>query len=219
MKSASLVLSSKRRKGLISVFIAFHFVCLIAWLLPKPFPLKSWLLGLKLPLPGAAPSPQENVRVWPLALRPVVPFYLYHTAQWQDWAMFAPNPAQTNQYLGAHLIFERGNWKKVTLPRLDQMSWLGAWAQKRYRKLKNRLIDEKSPEYYRDFARWIARERSEPGNSVVRVSLMVYESPIPRHDRKDLQGWTNYSELLREKAVYSPTLVEDYFVQPGDLEP
>ena len=214
---------SPRRKILISLFILFHFGCLIAWVLPKPSPIKTCLLGLSLPLPGLTREAGEQTSLWAFKSRPFVAEYLYHTAQWQDWAMFAPNPVQTNQYLGAHVIYERGNWKEYTLPHLDQMNWVESWIEKRYRKLKNRLIDEKRPEFYEDLARWIARQESQPGNRVARVSVILYDSPIPRHDRKDLGDphtapWINYTELLREKATYSPTLVLDYFVKPGDLE-
>jgi hypothetical protein len=136
--------------------------------------------------------------------------------------MFAPNPVQTNQWIGAHVVFERGNWTEYTLPRLDRMGWLEAWGQKRYRKLKNRLIDENQREFFEDLARWIAREESEPDNRAIRVTVLVYDAPIPRHDRTELQGpgapaWINYSELLRDKAAYSPTTAVDYFVRPGDL--
>lgn len=214
---------SRRRKVLVSIFILFHFSCLIAWVLPKPSPVKTWLLGLSFPLPGPSREAGAEKSHWTIKSRPIVAEYLHHTAQWQDWAMFAPNPVQTNQHLGAHVIFERGNWKEYTLPRLDQMNWVEAWIEKRYRKLKNRLIDEKRPEFYEDLARWIARQMSEPNNRVTRVSVMLYDAPIPRHDRKELgdphtASWVNYTELLREKAVYSPTLVIDYFVKPEDLE-
>jgi hypothetical protein len=102
------------------------------------------------------------------------------------------------------------------------MGWLEAWAQKRYRKLKNRLIDENRAEFYEDLARWIAREHSEPANRAVRVTVLVYDAPIPRHDRKELgdprrAAWIDYTALLREKAAYSPTTAADYFVRPEDL--
>jgi hypothetical protein len=213
---------SSRRKVSISLFILFHFACVIAWNLPKPSPIKAWLLGLKAPLPGIARTADAGGSSWSFEARPIVASYLHHTAQWQDWAMFAPNPVQTNQYLGAHVIFENGSWKEYTLPRLDQMGWLEAWARKRYRKLKNRLIDEKNRELYEDLARWIAREQGEPGNRAIRVTLLVYDAPIPRHDRKELRdpgapAWIDYSELLRDRAAYSPTTAIDYFVRPEDL--
>jgi len=222
MESVPAGLYSRRRKVLISAFIVFHFACVVAWILPKPSPVKSWVLGLKVPFPGTSRSSDGRESGLSFEPRPIVATYLHHTAQWQDWAMFAPNPVQTNQYIGAHVIFERGNWTEYTLPRLDQMGWLEAWAQKRYRKLKNRLIDENRREFYEDLARWIARTQSEPANRAVRVTVFVYDAPIPRHDRNELgdprsAAWVDYSELLREKAAYSSTAVADYFVRPEDL--
>jgi hypothetical protein len=213
---------SRRRKILISLFIVFHFACIIAWILPKPSPIKSFLLGLKVPLPGHSRNEDGAGSHLAVGPREVVASYLHHTAQWQDWAMFAPNPLQTNRYLGAQVILERGSVRDYTLPRLEEMSWPRAWVEKRYRKLKNRLLDENRRELYEDLARFIARGLNEPGNPPVRVTLFAYESPIPRHDREELKGpnappWVDYSLLLREQARFSPRVLLDYFVQPGDL--
>ncbi|HXX93753.1 MAG TPA: hypothetical protein VEN81_08970 [Planctomycetota bacterium] len=213
---------SLRRRIVISLFILFHFACVIAWILPKPSPVKSFLLGLKLPLPGTTRDPKTSRSSWGIAPREVVANYLWHTAQWQDWAMFAPNPLQTNRYLQAHVLLERGAGREYTMPRLETLGWLEGWLQKRYRKLKNRLLDEDRRELYEDLARFIARRSGDPGNLPVRVTVFAYESPLPRHDRPELLGptapaWVDYSSLLRDQARYSPRLLVDYFVRPGDL--
>jgi hypothetical protein len=54
----------------------------------------------------------------------------------------------------------------------------------------------------------------------VRVTLFLYESWIPRHDRPELReaGWVDYSQLLRKHAVFVPTVAVDYQVQPEDLK-
>lgn len=215
---------SRRRKILISVFILFHWACVIAWILPKPSPIKTFLLGLKAPLPGIEKAPGEAPREWTMRLRPVAASYLQNSGQWQEWAMFSPNPLQVNRYVGAQVAFERGNWKQYTFPRLSEMNFMEAWVEKRYRKLQQRLIDENKVPYHEDVARWIARELHEPGNKPVRVTLFVYEAPIPKHDREELHAadapaWIDYTDLLRTKAKYSPKLLVDYFVQPQDLAP
>ena len=212
------------RKLLISGFIVLHLSCVVAWLLPKPSPIKSFMMGIKVPLPGRDKSPGEVPSGWSFRPRPVAAAYLHHSGQWQEWAMFAPNPLQINRYVGAHVAFERGNWKQYTFPRLSEMNFLEAWAQKRYRKLQQKLVDENRAPYHEDVARWIARQMTEPGNRPVRVTLFVFESPIPKHDREELQApggsaWVDYSELLRTKARYTPKLLLDYFVRPEDLEP
>lgn len=215
---------SRRRKVLISAFILFHWACVVAWILPKPSPIKTFLLGIKAPLPGIEKAQGEEPRGWAVRPRPVAAAYLQNSGQWQEWAMFSPNPLQINRYVGAQVAFERGNWKQYTFPRLSQMNFMEAWVEKRYRKLQQRLIDENKVPYHEDVARWIARELREPGNKPVRVTLFVYESPIPKHDREELQAadapsWIDYTDLLRTKAKYSPKLLVDYFVQPKDLEP
>lgn len=215
---------SRRRKVLISVFIVFHWACVIAWILPKPSPIKTFMLSVKAPLPGIEKAPGEAPRGWTVRPRSVAAAYLQNSGQWQEWAMFSPNPLQINRYVGAHVSFERGNWKQYTFPRLSEMNFMEAWVEKRYRKLQQRLVDENKMPYHEDVARWIARELREPGNKPVRVTLFVFESPIPKHDREELQAadapaWIDYTDLLRKKAQYSPKLLLDYFVQPQDLEP
>jgi hypothetical protein len=222
LQPAPAPVASRRRKILISLFIVFHFACVVAWILPKPSPVKSFLLGLKLPLPGHSWSGDGAGSRLTIGPREVVASYLYHTAQWQDWAMFAPNPLQTNRFVGAQVFLERGSWRDYTLPRLEEMGWIQACLEKRYRKLKNRLLDENRRELYEDLARFIARRSNEPGNPPVRVTLFAYESPIPRHDREELKqpnapAWVDYALLLREQARFSPRLLLDYFIQPGDL--
>jgi hypothetical protein len=63
MESDSGVALTRRRKILISLCILFHFACLIAWVLPKPSPIKTWLLGLSLPLPGPTREAGEETLV------------------------------------------------------------------------------------------------------------------------------------------------------------
>ena len=60
----------------------------------------------------------------------------------------------------------------------------------------------------------------QPGNPPVRVTLFLYESPIPRHDRPGVQdaGWVDYSELLRRPAGFVPSVAADYQVRPEDLK-
>jgi len=186
---------SSLRKLLISAFIVFHFGSVVFWLIASG---------------GGSPAPVVGL----------VAKYLHNTAQYQEWAMFAPNPLQINRYLGARVIFGRGNLKEYTFPRLSKMDIFEAWTQKRYRKYQQRMADLKNPAYAEDAARWIARQMNEPGNPPVRVTLFLYESPIPRHNRPELRdaGWVDYTALLRHQAVFVPTIAVDYLVQPEDLQ-
>ena len=112
MESVQAPHYSRRRKILISAFIVFHLGCVLAWVMPKPSPLKSFLLGLKLPLPSYSRNGAEKEPRWKVEPREVIPTYLYNTSQYQGWSMFAPVPvpvparvtATTNEPSGAQSI-------------------------------------------------------------------------------------------------------------------
>ena len=222
MESVQAPHYSRRRKILISAFIVFHLGCVLAWVMPKPSPLKSFLLGLKLPLPSYSRNGAEKEPRWKVEPREVIPTYLYNTSQYQGWSMFAPVPVQTNRYVEAAVLFQDGNWKDHCFPRLSQMNFLEAWVEKRWRKIEQNMFDPEFRPYDEDVARWVARQMDQPDNHPIRVSLILYEAAIPRHDREELQGenapkWTDYPTLLRDKTRYAKRVVLDYAVKTGDL--
>ena len=210
------------RKVLISTFILFHLGCVLAWVMPKPSAVKSFLLGLKLPLPSYSKKGNEKDPHWRIEPREVAPTYLYNTSQYQGWSMFAPVPVQTNRYVEAAVLFQDGNWKDYAFPRLGQMNFLEAWIEKRWRKIEQNMFDPDFRPYDEDVARWVARQMDTPDNHPVRVSLILYEAAIPRHDREELQGENapkriDYPTLLRDKTRYAKKVVLDYAVKAGDL--
>jgi len=210
------------KKALISAFILFHFGCILAWVMPKPSPIKAFLLGLKLPLPSREKKSNETEAHWRIEPREVVGTYLFNTSQYQGWAMFAPAPVQANRYVEATVLFQDGNWLDYAFPRLGQMNFLEAWIEKRWRKIEQNMFDPDFRPYDEDVARWIAREMDRPGNHPVRVSVLLFEAAIPRHDRDELQGpkapaWIDYPVLLRDKTRYDKKVMVDYAVKPGDL--
>lgn len=211
------------RKILVSLFIIFHLGCVLAWVMPKPSPIKTFLLGLKLPLPTHDKKPDQKERRWHIESREVVATYLFNTSQYQGWAMFAPAPVQTNRYVEAAVRFQDGNWMDYEFPRLGQMNFAEAWLEKRWRKIGQNMFDSDFRPYDEGVARWIARQMDRPGNHPIRVSIVLHEAAIPRHDRAELQGpnapaWIDYPVLLRDKTKYDKKVVCDYAVKPGDLE-
>jgi hypothetical protein len=190
--------------------------------MPKPSPLKSFLLGLKVPLPSHRLRPGETEARWRIEPREVVAAYLHNTSQYQGWSMFAPAPVQTNRYVEAAVLFQDGNWRDYRFPRLGQMNFLEAWIEKRWRKIQQNMFDPDFQPYFEDVARWIARQMDQPGNHPTRVSILLYEAAIPRHDREELRGeaaprFVDYPRLLRDETRYAKKLACDYSVRPGDL--
>lgn len=191
----------KRRSRLaLSLFIVFHWACVLAWLWPNPSALKSSLFAVRL-RPGL----------------PVVSAYLFHTAQHQDWAMFAPNPLQTNRYVAATVTLRDGRKVPYSFPRLCELGIVEGWVEKRYRKYQHRIAEEPVQAYRIDLARYIARRLHDPANPPVRVEIFDYQSPIPRHDRPKSEEWTDYTSLLRNPARFTPVPLLDYQVRPEDL--
>jgi hypothetical protein len=189
----------------LSLFIAFHWACVLAWLWPNPSALKSAFFSLRLPSADSRPG------------LPVVSAYLFHTAQHQDWAMFAPNPLQINRYVAATVTLRDGRKVPYSFPRLCELGLLEGWIEKRYRKFQHRIADEPVQAYRIDLARFIARRIHDPANPPVRVELFDYQSPIPRHDRPNREAWTDYSSLLRDPARFVPVPLVNYEVRPEDL--
>lgn len=187
--------------------------------MPKPSAIKTYLLSLSAPM-----------LVWEsggngltLKKRQIVDSYLYNTAMWQDWSMFAPDPLQVNRYVNATVTFQDGSTKIFDLPRLSQLNFLEAWIEKRYRKLQERIIGENGPGFRNDLCRYMARKLFvDKDNPPLRVELNEFDSPVPRHDRSDLKGpnapaWVDYTKLLRVDAQYTKKLLLDYTVKPEDL--
>lgn len=222
MDSTGVCMYPRWFKILVSAFILFHWICVIGWLLPKPSPVKTFLLTRTIPLLTRSTQPDGSRGKWTFRRRPIASTYLFHTAQWQDWQMFAPDPLQINRYVAATVTFQNGATRLYTFPRLSQLNWLEAWVEKRYRKLQHRIAENKSPLVKQDLARFIARRTHDPANPPIRVVLTLYEAPIPRHDRPEVSGpapaWVDYTRLLRQEARTSETKLLDYRVQPEDLQ-
>jgi hypothetical protein len=222
VESLTPLVYSRRRKILISAFILFHVGCLAAWVMPRPSPIRSFLLGFKLPLPSHEKKEGDEKARWRVEPRPVIATYLWNTSQYQGWSMFAPTPVQTNRYVEAAVLYQDGNWRDYAFPRLGQMNFLEAWIEKRWRKIAQNMFDPEFRPYDLDVARWVAREMDRPDNHPVRVSLILYEAAVPRHDREELQGtngpkWIDYPTLLRDKTKYAKKVVVDYAVRSEDL--
>jgi hypothetical protein len=200
------------RRSLVSTFIVFHWACVGAWIWPNPSDLKTFLLGIRVPLPV-----HDERAGWTVQPRSVACAYLFHTAQHQDWAMFAPNPLQINRYVAATVTLRDGTRVEYGFPRLSQLGIVQCWIQKRYRKYQHRIADEPVPAFRADLARYIARRTGTKDNPAVRVILYEYQSPIPRHNRAREPGWVDYTEILRDHARFTRNVLFEYVPRPEDL--
>jgi hypothetical protein len=211
---------SRRKKIIITGFILFHFGCVIAWVTPGTSSSLGFLRSRSLPLPARRLDPATNSMQWRIEPLPVITSYLERSGQWQNWKLFAPNPLSFNRYLAGRVTYRSGDWKEVTLPRVDQLDVVGANLEARYREYQVGLIGPLAAQ--EDLARFIARSLNDPANPAVRVNLYALQLDIPAHDRPDLRAsdpppHVDYSKLLRDPALYVRYPLLDYAVKPEDL--
>lgn len=123
----------------VKVCVGLHLFAITAWALPLPRPeimqgkaephASDWLLYYN----------WRYVRQFP----PVYD-YLMFTGTWQYWDMFAPNPASTDFYGDAIVVYRNGSEKVWDYPRMEKLSIPLKYMNERYRKFYERV--HKSPE-------------------------------------------------------------------------
>jgi hypothetical protein len=227
---------SLRAKIIISAFILFHFGCVAVWVFPAvPSPtvqkdgntvpglysIRKFLLSLSVPLPARRLDPATNSLQWRIERLSLIGSYLGRTGQWQHWNLFAPNPMTFNRYLAGRVTYRAGNWREVTLPRVEQLDVVRAHLEARYREYQYGLTGPLAP--VEDLARFIARSLNDPANPAVRVTLYACKLEIPAHDRSGLHGpdaprTVDYSKLLRDPTLTERRVLLEYAVNPGDLQ-
>jgi hypothetical protein len=187
---------------------------------PGTIPVRSFLISLSVPLPARRRDPATNSLGWRIERLSLVGAYLGKTGQWQHWNLFAPNPLTYSRYLAGRVTFRSGAWREVTLPRVEQLDYVRAHLEARYREYQYSMTGPLAP--LEDLARFIARSLNDPANPAVRVSLYSCKMQVPAYDRPGLRapdapGHVDYSKLLRDEALFERLLVLDYEVKPGDL--
>jgi hypothetical protein len=105
------------------------------------------------------------------ALRPV----LLVSGLDQNWSMFAPTPPQRLEYLEVHVVMENGADKVWTVPRRNRV--MGVAFSHRWRKFKEALVTTR--DIRQDFAHWVVRQLSGPGDRPVRVDMVLRTQQLP----------------------------------------
>lgn len=111
----------------------------------------------------------------------------------QNWSLFAPTPPERQENVEVHVAMASGTDKVWTLPRSNQI--FGVPFTHRWRKLKETLLTE--PEIRADFAHWVVRELTPPGDRAVHVEMLLHSEDIPAPGVKE-QGQTAVKSLYRE---------------------
>jgi hypothetical protein len=93
----------------------------------------------------------------------------------QNWSMYAPDPPRRQEDVEVHVAMADGTERVWTLPRLNPV--FGVAFSHRWRKYKESLLGEQS--IRPDFAHWVVRELSGPGDRPVHVEMLLRTERIP----------------------------------------
>jgi hypothetical protein len=120
----------------VKVLVTLHILAITIWAMPlasnevvsgrvRPhwFDVGGWLRYYN----------TKYLRSWP-----PLGVYLFETGTWQYWDMFSPNPADTDVWMDAEVIYRDGSSKFYQYPRMYKLSLPHKYAQERYRKFTER---------------------------------------------------------------------------------
>lgn len=113
----------------------------------------------------------------------------------QNWSLFAPSPPQRQEDIEVHVTMADGIDKVWTLPQRNPI--FGVAFLHRWRKFKESLLT--TPGIRSDFAHWVVRELTEPGERAVRVEMLLHTeemSPPPVRGPGQTAVQTLYVENL-----------------------
>jgi len=99
--------------------------------------------------------------------------YIRCLGLWQSWAMFSPNPSNSNAMVRAEILYQNGSVQFWDLPRMMNLSIRDKYVFERYRKwaVDNIRLDDHEV-YWPDSASFIARKANDdPNNPPIKVTL------------------------------------------------
>lgn len=111
----------------------------------------------------------------------------------QDWSLFAPTPPVRQENVEVHVAMASGKDEVWTLPTSNPI--FGAPLTHRWRKFKESLLTQ--PQIRPDFAHWVARELTEPGDRAVHVDMLLRAEDLPPPDAHG-QGQKTVETLYSE---------------------
>lgn len=142
----------------VSIFIAYHTAILLVWNTPNKH------LGQKLHRVF-----NENLQM---------DLYMHAIGSQQSWAMFAPNPHQTNLFMKVLVVDEAGETWDLAHDVYKRRSYPYVFYD-RMGKINRRLVEQKG--YRRHYAAWVCREweRTHGGASAKEVRFVKLWTRIP----------------------------------------
>ena len=161
-------------------FVIFHVLAITLYALPKP---SDQVLAGKTAPRGSDSLLMFNykeIKQW----APVYG-YLYTTGFWQYWDMFAPDPAQTDVWCDAEIVFLDGTKTTFAYPRIKSLTIPEKFMRERHRKFYERVNSEQTPFFWSPFAQAIALQvATDPNDPPVQITLIRHFQVVARHDAK-----------------------------------
>ncbi len=102
--------------------------------------------------------------------------YLSFFSIYQDWLMFAPNPARTSYHLTAQVEFDDGSTDSYSFPKTSDLTFAQRYSYgERYRKIISEAIRKDSHKWmWPDTARFALRKLKERNFSKVPMRVHLY---------------------------------------------
>ena len=151
----------------VKAFVVFHLLAITVWCLPRP-PIEI-MNGKKQPV-GTDWLLYWNTKF----LKEATPIKVYCSATgfWQYWDMFSPNPAQTDVWGDAYVIYRNGERKTYAYPRIYLLPIPQKYPMERYRKFFERVHDDNYKFLWPVFAERVAYLMdTDPANPPAKVVL------------------------------------------------
>jgi hypothetical protein len=141
-------------RALLTLFIAFHIVSIALWALPFNASLTSFL------------------RKW------IGPYFSLMGLR-QEWSLFAPDPIAVNSYIDAQVVFQNGDLRNWTFPRMEGLTFTERYSKARYRKYVGWLYRKNFAYAWRDAAHYVERQFKGSATPPRTVKLIRHWAWIP----------------------------------------
>jgi len=178
----------------VKAFVVFHLIAITIWALPNP--------PANVQSGEQKPIYSDYLLFWNWKwLKPLTPVQVYNstTGFWQYWDMFAPNPASTDIYCDAEVVFKDGTKKHYQYPRMYLLGIGQKYVNERYRKYFERVNQEQYSYLWPLFAQRIAYLNDNRQNPPVTVRLKRYWRPVAGPGMVQQPDYNSY--LFYEHAV------------------
>jgi hypothetical protein len=150
------------RRGFLCVWLPFHCVAVVGWMLPVRSAVGQSIRAV------AAPY-----------------LYLTGTAQW--WDLFAPNPTSLDVEVLARMTYADGTTKDWWFPRVHTLGVVAGYREDRWRKFIENV--HARPQFWPGLARYAVAVNRGPGP--VRVELVRYWRLVPDIGEQP-KKWNSY---------------------------